>query len=311
MDCLTSLYGGFLPQGLGLRRRPDEKYGVTKMPPIREEHEDEDTYVKFLGPDIAGTPLFTEFCAVLMVSMSGSLRSAPEPILDWVFNESDREGRNFHFLDGRPNQKRKIFFKFILTWIATHAMSHGACYALIDPVTNAIVAAAACFPPNDDNSHEMGTFTWMSMVWSLCMTGSLAFPEDLSSNTRLSAVEETSRRLHAAHAPTRHWYLKAIAVAPSLQGKGYGTKLLRHITALADEARVPVYADTAGPRLQRFLSQNGLEVVERAAVVDGKDTFDAHGGMISMLRRPRQGSHEEAVKVVTRSTQEDTANEAT
>lgn len=64
MDCLTSLYGGFLPQGLGLRRRPDEKYGVTKMPPIREEHEDEDTYVKFLGPDIAGTPLFTEFCAV-------------------------------------------------------------------------------------------------------------------------------------------------------------------------------------------------------------------------------------------------------
>lgn len=88
---------------------------------------------------------------VLMVSMSGSLRSAPEPILDWVFNESDREGRNFHFLDGRPNQKRKIFFKFILTWIATHAMSHGACYALIDPVTNAIVAAAACFPPNDDN----------------------------------------------------------------------------------------------------------------------------------------------------------------
>jgi GNAT superfamily N-acetyltransferase len=44
--------------------------------------------------------------------------------------------------------------------------------------------------------------------------------------------------------PGRYWYLQMVGVAPALQGRGYGSRLLKPLLARAEQESLPVYLET-------------------------------------------------------------------
>ena len=57
---------------------------------------------------------------------------------------------------------------------------------------------------------------------------SFIFVGGISTMIRMIRLGNYPVAIHKRHAPFPHWYCQAIGVDPSLQGKGYGSKLLRN-----------------------------------------------------------------------------------
>jgi ubiquinone/menaquinone biosynthesis C-methylase UbiE/ribosomal protein S18 acetylase RimI-like enzyme len=66
--------------------------------------------------------------------------------------------------------------------------------------------------------------------------------------------------LDGAHFTGVHYYILAVGVAPSEQGKGMGGVLLRSALRLADERGVPCYLETASPRNVALYERLGFRV---------------------------------------------------
>jgi ribosomal protein S18 acetylase RimI-like enzyme len=85
---------------------------------------------------------------------------------------------------------------------------------------------------------------------------------------RLGTVSSALRifeRRHRHHAPDRHFYLLALGVDPSAQGRGVGSRLLRPVLDQCDERRVSAYLETVGDPNRRLYERHGFGVVERVA----------------------------------------------
>lgn len=65
--------------------------------------------------------------------------------------------------------------------------------------------------------------------------------------------------------PRDAWYLSILGIAPSLQGRGIGARLLAPTLALADVARVPCFLETFSPRTIRFYERAGFQIVAQHA----------------------------------------------
>ena len=72
-------------------------------------------------------------------------------------------------------------------------------------------------------------------------------------------------RLHAKHAPGRHWYLFILAARPDAQRRGVGTALIRHGLARIDEQGLPCYLETTSPKNVEYYPRHGFEMVEETA----------------------------------------------
>lgn len=70
-------------------------------------------------------------------------------------------------------------------------------------------------------------------------------------------------------APSRHWYLMALGVAPSRQGHGLGTALLHPILSRADTENLPCYLETFTERLVQFYAKQGFVVVAKGWLPNG------------------------------------------
>lgn len=105
----------------------------------------------------------------------------------------------------------------------------------------------------------------------------VAAPGSLS---RLLRFTVGAAKLHPAQP---YWYLAAVGVEPSAQGRGVGTELLDPVLAKADEAGLPCYLETMTERNVAWYRKLGFEVV-RSGI-----SF-APGGPPNwtMLRPPRQ-----------------------
>ncbi|MEW5855257.1 MAG: GNAT family N-acetyltransferase [Myxococcota bacterium] len=77
------------------------------------------------------------------------------------------------------------------------------------------------------------------------------------------------RKLLNLHPHLAHLYVYAIGVHPTRQGRGLGGALLRRACALADDARVPAYLETANPTNLRLYERYGFRV---------RETVMAYGG---------------------------------
>ena len=96
--------------------------------------------------------------------------------------------------------------------------------------------------------------------------------------SRLSAIR---RDMDAHHPKTpRHAYLWFLGVAPSAQGRGVGSALLRAANARLDAERLPAYLETATTRNVALYRRHGYEVIS-----EHKARADAPP-MWSMWREP-------------------------
>jgi ribosomal protein S18 acetylase RimI-like enzyme len=77
---------------------------------------------------------------------------------------------------------------------------------------------------------------------------------------RFARIDGETRRRHP-HPP--HFYLWFLGVDPDQQGKGFGSELLRALTARADAARVPCYLETDKTTSVRLYEKHGFQVKEQ------------------------------------------------
>ncbi len=73
-------------------------------------------------------------------------------------------------------------------------------------------------------------------------------------------------QLHKYHAPDPHWYLWAIAIDPSHQGKGIGGKLMQPVLASTSAAGTPCYLETHNQKNIPFYEKHGFNVVNEGKV---------------------------------------------
>lgn len=59
-----------------------------------------------------------------------------------------------------------------------------------------------------------------------------------------------------------HYYLFAISVHPSLQGKGVGSQLMKEALKQVDTAQMPAYLESSKPDNFPFYQKHGFEVME-------------------------------------------------
>ena len=93
--------------------------------------------------------------------------------------------------------------------------------------------------------------------------GEAATYTNTDKNQRLAALTKASERLHKAHAPGPHVYVRAVAVDPGSQGRGVGGKLMRAAVAIADRERLPCFLETCGPRNPDIYARYGFAVAGR------------------------------------------------
>ena len=71
----------------------------------------------------------------------------------------------------------------------------------------------------------------------------------------------TLEQMAAAHPTHPHWYLPWLAVAPALQGRGLGARLLEHSLSIVDADGLPAFLETPNPRTVPLYERHGFEVI--------------------------------------------------
>lgn len=102
-------------------------------------------------------------------------------------------------------------------------------------------------------------------------SGMIAIPWILgrAAARRFSRAMADGSRLHAKHAPGRHWYLFILAARPDAQRRGVGTALMRHGLARVDEQGLPCYLETSSPKNVAYYPRHGFKMVEETGLGDG------------------------------------------
>jgi ribosomal protein S18 acetylase RimI-like enzyme len=86
---------------------------------------------------------------------------------------------------------------------------------------------------------------------------------------RFVGADDVMGRFHKKFVPEPHWYLLMVGVDPELQGRGFGSALVREGLAKADESSCPCYLDTSEERNLTFYQREGFEVVGTAPLGKG------------------------------------------
>lgn len=82
-------------------------------------------------------------------------------------------------------------------------------------------------------------------------------------------IGQLSDAMGQNHPEEPHWYLLAIGIRPSAQGRGLGGALLAHSLAPADAAGQPAYLEATSPRSRVLYERFGFEVVSEFRPGDG------------------------------------------
>lgn len=80
-----------------------------------------------------------------------------------------------------------------------------------------------------------------------------------------------------AHPRFPHWYLAWFGVDGAVQGRGFGSELMKHCLKFVDEDHLPAYLDSPNPRNISFYQRHGFEVT-------GEAQAGACPPVVSMLR---------------------------
>ena len=92
------------------------------------------------------SPLTLEVIDVIARGECGTTKTAPDPLLDWVFN-GVRQSGTFGPLPEAPSAERKTWFRWLITYTIHFGINRGGCYALLDKASRKVVAAAITTPP--------------------------------------------------------------------------------------------------------------------------------------------------------------------
>jgi ribosomal protein S18 acetylase RimI-like enzyme len=90
---------------------------------------------------------------------------------------------------------------------------------------------------------------------------------------RSTSLGSYLEQIRQRSAPTQHWYLMALGVAPAKQGRGLGRALLQPMLARADAEQVPCYLETFTERNVQFYEKLGFRVLVHDHIPGGGPPF--------------------------------------
>jgi ribosomal protein S18 acetylase RimI-like enzyme len=80
--------------------------------------------------------------------------------------------------------------------------------------------------------------------------------------SRLPRVGSAFQVLEKKHPKTPHYYLMVVGVDPSMQGKGVGTTLIRHLLDRVDQEHAPAYLESSNIRNNPLYERLGFKIRE-------------------------------------------------
>jgi GNAT superfamily N-acetyltransferase len=89
----------------------------------------------------------------------------------------------------------------------------------------------------------------------------MALTAEHSPEEQQADMERVFAQMETYHPADPCWYLPLIGVDPSLQGRGYGSALLRHALEQCDRDGMPAYLESSNPRNVPLYERHGFEVV--------------------------------------------------
>ncbi|GMH84624.1 hypothetical protein TL16_g09979 [Triparma laevis f. inornata] len=101
------------------------------------------------------SPLFVETVQVLGKGECGSEKTAPDPLLDWVFAGTEKQA-GCKPLGSKPSEYRREWFKWMASYCAWFSVARGGLYALVDQRSGKVMAAASTGPPNTAYKKDSG-----------------------------------------------------------------------------------------------------------------------------------------------------------
>jgi ribosomal protein S18 acetylase RimI-like enzyme len=169
-----------------------------------------------------------------------------DPAARWVYRD--------------PHQYLAHFPIFIRAF-GGKAFEHGTAYVADD-----CAAAALWLPPNvHPDEAELKEFLERTV------------PYDLQEE-----VFCLFEQMGQCHPKDPHWYLPLIGVDAHLQGRGYGSALLRHTLTICDRDQAPAYLESSNPKNIALYQRHGFELL-------GTIQAGASPQVFPMARKPQPG----------------------
>jgi len=143
--------------------------------------------------------------------------------------------------------KRALQTRYFMRCSCAYALLFGECHSTADR------QGVALWLLPGKTSMSLGKMHKAGML-------SAPFRMGLSAFSRFANFAGHTDRLHKAAAPGHHYYLFALGVLPSSQGKGIGGQLVRGMLERADREGLPTYLETQSPQNVGFYQKLGFRV---------------------------------------------------
>jgi ribosomal protein S18 acetylase RimI-like enzyme len=130
---------------------------------------------------------------------------------------------------------RTLQTRYFMRCSCAYALLFGECYSSADKMGVALWLLPGKTAMSLGKMHKAGML-------------SAPFHMGLSAFSRFAGFAAHTDKLHKSAAPMPHYYLFALGVLPSGQGKGVGGQLVRGMLERADRERLPTYLETQSQR---------------------------------------------------------------
>ncbi len=118
-----------------------------------------------------------------------------------------------------------------------------------------VVAVAMIYPPGGYPLPVIDQ--WSMMIKSILRNGVYDI------RGWLKWLDETDNN----HPAEPHYYLEYLGVEPGYQGKGFGSSILQHLAAMADENGIGCYLENANPLNVKLYQRFGFQILRQKDII--------------------------------------------
>jgi len=145
------------------------------------------------------------------------------------------------FPEEREKKLNTLYYGFVTT-----AIDYGVANAIY--LNGELAGISLAYPP--------GSYPFSLWTWLLNGMGGLFL--GVKYTWRLALLDSVIRKKHI---PEKHWYMFVLGVAPQLQGKGLGGRVVSSMSENADLKAIPCYLETDKPENISFYKSQGYQLV--------------------------------------------------
>ncbi len=149
--------------------------------------------------------------------------------------------------------RRARFVTWLMRAMVSYSVFYGEAYA-----TPGLDGVACWLPPGQT------TLTVGRMLRAGFLT--LKLHLSVAEIRRFGLNLRYTEKIHHQAAPEAHWYLWAIGVEPTCQGRGIGGRLLESVLEKASQSGLCCYLETHNSKNPSFYKKYGFEVVSDAVI---------------------------------------------